>query len=99
MEGKQKRIDHDGVPASFLHFFEVTSGDIRNMAIHVGYGLKLQGTVQALGGRLPEQLNATILYRDPVDDKRYEYVQEASDYRGYGTFEFMSVQPGIYHID
>ena len=53
MEGKQKRTDCDCSPASFLHFFEVTSGDIRDMDIHVGYGLKLRGTVQALGGRLP----------------------------------------------
>jgi hypothetical protein len=61
MEGKQRRIDYDGVPARFLHFFEVTSGDIRDMAIHVGLGPKLRGTVQALAGRLPDQLSADIL--------------------------------------
>src|SRR5207249_7748002 len=58
MEGQQRRIDDHGVPARLLHFFEVTSGDIRDMAIHVGHGLKLQGTVQGLDGRLPEQLIA-----------------------------------------
>ncbi len=91
-------VELDGVPASFLHFFEVTSGDIRNMAIHVGHGLQLQGTVQALGGRLPEQLIADILYRDPVDDTRYEYVRTAAVSRADGTFEFMDVQQGIYDL-
>ncbi len=98
MEGKQRRIDYDGVPASFLHFFEVTSGDIRDMAIHVGHGPKLQGTVQALGGRLPDQLIADILYRDPVDDARHEFIQTAPVSSTDGTFEFMNVQPGIYDI-
>jgi len=98
MKGKQKRTDCDCVPASFLHFFEVTSGDIRDMAIHVGYGLKLQGTVPALGGRLPDQLIASILYRDPVDDARHEFIQTAPVSRTDGTFEFMNVQPGIYDI-
>jgi hypothetical protein len=99
MEGKQTRIDYDGAPASFLHFFQVTSGDIRNMTIHVGYGLKLQGTVQALGGSLPDQLIAGILYRDPVDDSRYEYVRSAPVSRANGTFEFMNVQQGIYDLE
>ena len=98
MEGKQRRIDYDGVPASFLHFFEVTSGDIRDMAIHVGRGLKLHGTVQALGGKLPDQLIADILYRDPVDDARHEFIQTAPVSSTDGTFEFMDVQPGIYDI-
>jgi hypothetical protein len=98
MEGKQRRIDYDGVPASFLHFFEVTSGDIRDIAIHVGHGLKLQGTVQALGGRLPDQLIADILYRDPVDDARHAFVRTAPVSSADGTFEFMNVQPGIYDI-
>jgi hypothetical protein len=97
MEGKQKRTDCDCSPASFLHFFEVTSGDIRDMAIH-GYGLKLQGTVQALDGRLPDQLTASILYRDPVDDTRYEFVRGAPVSSADGTFEIMNVQPGIYDI-
>src|SRR2546425_3569784 len=98
MEGKQRRIDYDGVPASFLHFFEVTSGDIRDMDIHVGYGLKLRGTVEALGGRLPDQLVAGILYRDPVDDTRYEFGRGAPVSSADGTFEIMNVQPGIYDI-
>ena len=98
MEGKQKRTDCDCSPASFLHFFEVTSGDIRDMDIHVGYGLKLRGTVQALGGRLPDQLVAGILYRDPVDDTRYEFGQGAPVSSADGTFEIMNVQPGIYDI-
>jgi hypothetical protein len=98
MEGKQKRIDYDGLPASFLHFFEVTSGDIRDMAIHVGYGLKLQGKVQALDGRLPDQLVVGILYRDPVDDTRYEFGRGAPVSSTDGTFEIMNVQPGIYDI-
>ena len=98
MEGQQRRIDDHGVPARLLHFFEVTSGDIRDMAIHVGHGLKLQGTVQALGGRLPEQLNAGILYRDPLDDTRYEYARGVRVSSADGTFEFMDVQPGIYDL-
>jgi len=98
MEGKQRRIDYDGVPASFLHFFEVTSGDIRDMAIHVGHGLKLQGTVQALDSRLPDQLIADILYRDPVDDARHAFVRTAPVSSTDGTFEFMNVHPGIYDI-
>jgi hypothetical protein len=98
MEGRQRRIDYDGEPASFLHFFEVTSGDIRDMAIHVGHGPKLRGTVQALGGRLPDRLIADILYRDPVDDARHEFIQTAPVSSTDGTFEFMNVQPGIYDI-
>ncbi len=98
MEGQQRRIDDHGVPARLLHFFEVTSGDIRDMAIHVGHGLKLQGTVQALGGRLPDQLIAYILYRDPVDDARHAFVRTAPVSSADGTFQFMNVQPGIYDI-
>ena len=98
MEGRQKRIDYDGVPASFLHFFEVTSGDIGDMPIHVGRGLKLHGTVQAFGGKLPDQLIAEILYRDPVDDARHEFIQTAPVSSAGGTFEFMDVQPGIYDV-
>jgi len=98
MEGKQKRIDYDGVPASVLHFFELTSDDIRDMAIHVGRGLKLQGTVQALGGRLPDQLIADILYRDPVDDTRHAYVWTAPVSTADGTFELINVRPGTYDL-
>jgi hypothetical protein len=68
------------------------------MAIHVGHGLKLRGTVQALDGRLPDQLIAEILYRDPVDDSRHEFIQTAPVSSTDGTFEFMNVQPGIYDI-
>ncbi len=98
MEGRQSRIDYFGEPASFLHFIEVTSGDIRDMAIHVGHGPKLRGTVQALGGRLPDQLIAEILYRDPVDEARHEFIQTAPISSTDGTFQFMNVQPGIYDI-
>jgi protocatechuate 3,4-dioxygenase beta subunit len=97
MEGKQRPNDYDS-NASFLHFVEVTSGDIRDMAIHVGHGPKLQGTVQALGGRLPEQLSVGILFRDPVDDTRHEYVRGAPVSSADGTFEFMDPQPGIYDL-
>jgi hypothetical protein len=95
MEGRQKNI---GYGAYFLHFFEVTSSDIQNMAIHVEHGLTLKGTLQASGGRLPKGLKAQILYRDPVDDTRYAYAREASVSSVNGAFEFMNVHSGIYDL-